>query len=453
MHDDIIAAIATGYVESAIAVIRVSGYGCYDILKKIFSRKKINFEDKRIYYGHILDENGSIVDEVLVSIFRSPHSYTGEDSFEISCHGGLMVSNAVLQIVLNNGARMARPGEFTKRAFLNGKMDLSQAEAVAKVISAKSSRALHIAQLQLKGNFSNEIGEIRKDILLLLAENEVNIDYVDEELSDFSKEKRLSMVNNIYERLSSILRASQSGKSLFDGMKISIVGKPNVGKSSLLNKIIGIDRSIVTDIPGTTRDVVSEQITIKGIPFTLLDTAGIRKSSDDVIENLGIERTVDAIKKSDIILALFDLSSQLNEEDYDIINRLQKNSNRVIAILNKYDKKSGLFNKGIIPFKRQIQISCKTGYGLKELANELEEIAIGNIADSDIVSMNASQITILKQGMKLCKDLLNDIKGDIDPSLISVEITGLIDILDEIIGKITTEDMLDVMFRNFCVGK
>ncbi len=453
MHDDIIAAIATGYVESAIAVIRVSGYGCYDILKKIFSRKKINFEDKRIYYGHILDENGSIVDEVLVSIFRSPHSYTGEDSFEISCHGGLMVSNAVLQIVLNNGARMARPGEFTKRAFLNGKMDLSQAEAVAKVISAKSSRALHIAQLQLKGNFSNEIGEIRKDILLLLAENEVNIDYVDEELSDFSKEKRLSMVNNIYERLSSILRASQSGKSLFDGMKISIVGKPNVGKSSLLNKIIGIDRSIVTDIPGTTRDVVSEQITIKGIPFTLLDTAGIRKSSDDVIENLGIERTVDAIKKSDIILALFDLSSQLNEEDYDIINRLQKNSNRVIAILNKYDKKSGLFNKGIIPFKRQIQISCKTGYGLEELANELEEIAIGNIADSDIVSMNASQITILKQGMKLCKDLLNDIKGDIDPALISVEITGLIDILDEIIGKITTEDMLDVMFRNFCVGK
>ena len=453
MHDDIIAAIATGYVESAIAVIRVSGYGCYDILKKIFSRKKINFEDKRIYYGHILDENGSIVDEVLVSIFRSPHSYTGEDSFEISCHGGLMVSNAVLQIVLKNGARMARPGEFTKRAFLNGKMDLSQAEAVAKVISAKSSRALHIAQLQLKGNFSNEIGEIRKDILLLLAENEVNIDYVDEELSDFSKEKRLSMVNNIYERLSSILRASQSGKSLFDGMKISIVGKPNVGKSSLLNKIIGIDRSIVTDIPGTTRDVVSEQITIKGIPFTLLDTAGIRKSSDDVIENLGIERTVDAIKKSDIILALFDLSSQLNEEDYDIINRLQKNSNRVIAILNKYDKKSGLFNKGIIPFKRQIQISCKTGYGLEELANELEEIAIGNIADSDIVSMNASQITILKQGMKLCKDLLDDIKGDIDPALISVEITGLIDILDEIIGKITTEDMLDVMFRNFCVGK
>jgi len=453
MHDDIIAAIATGYVESAIAVIRVSGYGCYDILKKIFSRKKINFEDKRIYYGHILDENGSIVDEVLVSIFRSPHSYTGEDSFEISCHGGLMVSNAVLQIVLKNGARMARPGEFTKRAFLNGKMDLSQAEAVAKVISAKSTRALHIAQLQLKGNFSNEIEEIRKDILLLLAENEVNIDYVDEELSDFSKEKRLSMVNNIYERLSSILRASQSGKSLFDGMKISIVGKPNVGKSSLLNKIIGIDRSIVTDIPGTTRDVVSEQITIKGIPFTLLDTAGIRKSSDDVIENLGIERTVDAIKKSDIILALFDLSSQLNEEDYDIINRLQKNSNRVIAILNKYDKKSGLFNKGIIPFKRQIQISCKTGYGLKELANELEEIAIGNIADSDIVSMNASQITILKQGMKLCKDLLDDIKGDIDPALISVEITGLIDILDEIIGKITTEDMLDVMFRNFCVGK
>ena len=453
MHDDIITAIATGYIESAIAVIRVSGYGCYDILKKIFSRKKIKFEDKRVYYGHILDESGSIVDEVLVSIFSSPRSYTGEDSFEISCHGGLMVSNAVLQLVLSGGARIARPGEFTKRAFLNGKIDLSQAEAVAKVISAKSARALHVAQLQLKGNFSNEIEDIRKNILLLLAENEVNIDHVDEELSDFSKEKRLNMLNNIYERLSFMLRASQSGKSLFDGMKISIVGKPNVGKSSLLNKIIGIDRSIVTDIPGTTRDVVSEQLTIKGIPFTLLDTAGIRKSSDDVIENLGIKRTVDAIKKSDIILVLFDLSSQLNEEDYGIINRLQKNSNTVIAILNKYDEKSGLFNRGVIPFKRQIQISCKTGYGLEELVNELEEIAIGNIADSDIVSMNASQVIILKQGLKLCKDLLDDIKADIDPALISVEITGLIDILDEIIGKITTEDMLDVMFRNFCVGK
>ncbi len=453
MHDDIITAIATGYVESAIAVIRVSGYGCYGILKKIFSRKNIKFQDKRVYYGHILDNNRAIIDEVLVSVFKSPHSYTGEDSFEVSCHGGLMVSNTVLQLILSMGARMAQPGEFTKRAFLNGKMDLSQAAAVAKVISAKSVRALHAAQLQLKGNFSNEIEDIRKNILLLLAENEVNIDHADEALSDFSKKKRLNMLNNIYKRLSFILRASQSGKSLFDGMKISIVGKPNVGKSSLLNKITGIDRSIVTDIPGTTRDVVSEQLTIKGIPFTLLDTAGIRKSSDDIIENLGIQRTVNAIKNSDIILVLFDLSSQLDEEDFDIINTLQKNSNTVIAVLNKYDDKSGLFDKSVIPFKRQIEISCKTNYGLKELINKLEQIAVGSVADSEIVSLNASQIVTLKEGLKLCNSLFNDVKAEIDPTLISVEITGLIDILDEIIGKITTEDMLDVMFRNFCVGK
>lgn len=453
MHDDTIAAIATGYVESAIAVIRVSGYRCHDILKKIFSRKNVKFKDKRIYYGHILDESGFIVDEVLVSIFHSPHSYTGEDSFEINCHGGLMVSNTVLQLVLSNGARMAQPGEFTKRAFLNGKIDLSQAEAVAKVISAKSARALHVAQLLLKGNFSSEIENIRKDILLLLSENEVKIDHPDEELSNFSKEKRLDMLNNIYERLSFILRASQSGKNLFDGIKISIVGKPNVGKSSLLNKIIGIDRAIVTDIPGTTRDVVSEQLTIKGIPFTLLDTAGIRKSSDDAIENLGIKRTDDAIKKSDIILAVFDSSLRLDDEDYGIIDRLQTNSSTVIAILNKYDTKSSIFNKSAIPFKRQIQISCKTGYGLKELSNALEQTAIGNMTDSDIVSLNASQVVVLKKGLKLCKDLLGDIKSNIDPALISVEIMGLIDILDEIIGKITTEDMLDVMFRNFCVGK
>ncbi len=449
--DDIIAAIATGQVEAAIGIVRVSGQNCFSILSKIFS-KKPPYEHRKIYYGFIKDKSNSVIDEVLVSVFKRPHSYTGEDSFEINCHGGLVVLNAVLERVIEAGARLALPGEFTKRAFLNGKLDLSQAEAVAKVIAAKSKRALRVAQNQLLGKFSNRLDKIREKILFLMAENEVRIDHPEEELSNLSIQDRIKTIDEIQSDLKHILRASEFGDNLFKGLTLAIVGKPNVGKSSLLNLIIGSEAAIVTDIPGTTRDIVKESFNIKGIPFSVLDTAGIRKTTDKV-ERIGVSRSLKAIENADIVLAVFDSSAKLSSEDYEIINQLKKvNDKPVLAVLNKIDAGCKIeIDK--IPFSIKIKLSCKTGFGLEKLENTLEMLALEDFEDSQLVSLNAEQKQSLKKAIEMCNNLKNDIKNDIDPALIGVDFLSLTDYLDEVIGRITNEDMLDVMFKNFCIGK
>ncbi|WP_029952203.1 tRNA uridine-5-carboxymethylaminomethyl(34) synthesis GTPase MnmE [Hippea sp. KM1] len=448
--DDIIAAIATGYTEAAIGIIRVSGKGSLKLLEEVFTRKP-PYEANRIYYGHIVDAEGKILDEVLVSIFKSPHSYTGEDSFEVNCHGGLVVLNSVLERLIEAGARLAQPGEFTKRAFLNGKLDLSQAEAVAKVISAKSKRAVDVAQRQLQGNFSSKLDQIRDQILYLMAENEVMIDHPEEELSDVSKEEKLKILNEIEGNLKQILRAAEYGNNLFEGVTIALVGKPNVGKSSLLNLITGSERAIVTDIPGTTRDVLKEQFNINGVPFSILDTAGIRKT-DDTVEKIGVERSLKAIEEADIVLAIFDGSNKLTEEDKKLIDKLMDLQKNTIAILNKADLGIKI-DKKELPFKHIIRISCKTSQGLEELERVVSDVALGGMDDSQIVSLNASQKQSLKKAIEMCNRLKEDIDNDIDPALIGVDFLALTDYLDEVIGRITNEDMLDVMFKKFCIGK
>ncbi|AEA33069.1 tRNA uridine-5-carboxymethylaminomethyl(34) synthesis GTPase MnmE [Hippea maritima] len=450
-HDeDIIAAIATGYTEAAIGIIRVSGKGCLELLEKIFT-KKPPYKANRLYYGHITDKQGKVLDEVLVSIFKAPHSYTGEDSFEINCHGGLVVLNSVLERVMEAGARLAQPGEFTKRAFLNGKLDLSQAEAVAKVISAKSKRAVDVAQRQLQGNFSSKLDEIREQILYLMAENEVRIDHPEEDLSDVSTEEKIRTISDIQNKLKQILRAAEFGNHLFEGVILALVGKPNVGKSSLLNLITGSERAIVTDIPGTTRDVVKEQFNINGVPFSILDTAGIRKTNDTV-EKIGVKRSLKAIDEADIVLAIFDGSNDLTQEDKKLIERLKSSAKPIIAILNKTDLGIKI-NKDNLPFEHLLELSCKSGKGLDKLEKTLSNIALGGVDDSQIVSLNASQKQSLKKAIQMCEQLKNDIDNDIDPALIGVDFMALTDYLDEVIGKITNEDMLDVMFKKFCIGK
>ena len=448
--DDIIAAIASGQVEAAIGIIRVSGKGCHDLLGSIFS-KRPPYEHRRIYYGYITDDDGSIIDEVLVSVFKAPNSYTGEDAFEINCHGGLVVMNAVLERVLNAGARLSEPGEFTKRAFLNGKIDLSQAEAVATVIAAKSKRALKVAQNQLQGKFSKKLDEIREKILYLMAENEVRIDHPDEELSNLTIDDRLKILNEIKSNLSQILRAAEYGDNLFKGLTLAIVGKPNVGKSSLLNLIVGEEAAIVTDIPGTTRDIVKETFNIRGIPFSILDTAGIRKTND-IVEKIGVQRSFNAIEKSDIIIAVFDGSQRLTEEDNEIINKLTDTDKSIIAVLNKIDK-GVIINEKDLPFETIVRISCKTGAGLNDLEIVLERVALSDFDDSQLISLNTNQKYSLKKALEMCDQLKNDIKQDIDPALIGVDFLSLTDYLDEVIGRITNEDMLDVMFKHFCIGK
>lgn len=448
--DDIIAAIASGQVESAIGVIRVSGKNSFALLNKIFT-KKPPYEHRRLYYGFIKDEVGHTLDEVIVGIFKSPQSYTGEDSFEVYSHGGLVVMNTILDRILSEGARLAEPGEFTKRAFLNGKIDLTQAEAVATVISAKSKRALMVAQNQLNGNFSKQLSKIRDKILYLMAENEVNIDHPEEDLSQMTVNDRLAILNEIKFNISRILRATEFGDHLFKGLTLAIVGKPNVGKSSLLNLIVGEETAIVTDIPGTTRDIVKESFNIKGIPFSVLDTAGIRHT-EDTVEKIGVNRSIEAINRADIILAVFDASQNLDKEDFNLINRLKTIEKPVIAVLNKTDKPIAV-NEQDIPIERIIKISCVTENGLTDLENELEKIALGNFDDTQLISLNSAQKKALKQALKICNQLSKDIENDIDPALIGVNLLSLTDYLDEVIGRITNEDMLDVMFKHFCIGK
>ncbi len=448
--DDVIAAIATGYGASAIGIIRVSGRSAFEILKKIFTQQP-PYKHRYLHYGHILNKDSSIIDEVLVSVFEQPHSYTGENSFEINCHGGILVLNKILQRLLESGARLAQPGEFTKRAFLNGKLDLSQAEAVEKIISSKTERALKIAQRQLRGRFSSKLDTIREKILFLMAENEVIIDHPDEDLSSISFEKKIETVRNIQSELKNILKASELGNTLFEGILLAIVGKPNVGKSSLLNILTGTERSIVTEIPGTTRDVVSESFVIDGIPFTILDTAGIRKT-EDVVESIGVQKSVEAIHKADMVLAVFDATKKLEDEDLHIIEHIKNTNKKTLAVLNKTDTPS-LICKSDIPFDNVINISCKTRDGLEKLEDSLSKLSLGEIEDSDIVSLNANQKESIKNAIDICEQLIKDIENNIDPSLIAVDLIGLTDYLDEIVGKITNEDMLDVMFKNFCIGK
>ncbi len=446
--DDIIAAIATGYAVAAIGIVRVSGRGSLEILEKIFT-KKPPYEHRKIHYGHITDSNGEVIDEVLVSVFKAPNSYTGEDSFEISCHGGLSVLNFVLERVFEAGARMAQPGEFTKRAFLNGKIDLSQAEAVEKIISSKSKRALFIAQRQLAGKFSSRIEQIREKILFLMAENEVIIDHPEEDLSFVETKEKVDMLVDIKKQLKSILKSSQYGDMIFEGVVLAIIGKPNVGKSSLLNILTGTSRSIVTDIPGTTRDVVSETFNIKGIPCTILDTAGIRETND-VIENIGVQRSKKALKEADIVIAMFDASNGLDERDARIINYAVKYSNKVVGVVNKTDIKKAKFR---LPFDKVVEVSCKNEAGIDKLEDTIADLVINLENDSDIVSLNANQKDSLKKGINICDKLIEDFQRGVDPALIGVDFISLADSLDDIVGKISNEDMLDTMFKKFCIGK
>ena len=448
MYDDVIAAIATGYTTSAIGIIRVSGKGALDILSAIFTSRP-PYEHRRIYYGHIKNLFGNLIDEVLISIFRAPHSYTGEDSFEINCHGGLTVLSSILERVLEAGARMAQPGEFTKRAFLNGRIDLSQAEAVEKIISSKSKRALAVAERQLQGKFSSKLDNIREQILFLIAENEVEIDHPDEELSSMQKQEKIDILKDILNNLERILHSSECGDTLFEGVVLALVGKPNVGKSSLLNILTGTERSIVTDIPGTTRDVVSESFNINGIPFTILDTAGIRHTKDTV-ENLGVERSRKTIKNADIVLIIFDGSKKFDKEDYEIVDYAKKLNKTIVGVINKTD--ISIANNSL-PLEHTVKVSCKIGSGIDKLKKTVGQLVLGSVEDNDIVSLNTSQKSSLKEGIKICRQLIKNVEQDIDPALMGVDFLSLIESLDEILGRITNEDMLDVMFRKFCIGK
>ncbi len=446
--DDIIAAISSGYVESAIGIIRVSGKHSLDLLKKVFHSKKCDYKPNTICYGFIKDSSSKIIDEVLVNIFKAPHSYTGEDSFEINCHGGLLIMRNVLELILDNGARLAEPGEFTKRAFFNNKIDLVQAHAIANLIKSKTQKALDIAFNQLLKKNTIIIDNLREKITFLMAENEVIIDHPDENLSNTNLKDKLILLSEITHLIENLLKYAKKGQYFFEGASVAIIGKPNVGKSSLLNLLVGYSRAIVTEIPGTTTDIVSESINLNGIPLKILDTAGIRQHSNE-IEFIGIQKTKEMIDNADLLIAVFDSSRNFSDEDKVILDIIKYKKN-VVTVLNKSDLPKK-FNFTFL--SDPINISCKNKKGIDDLKNKLYSILLEDYNENEVISLNTSQVLALKSALKQTKRIAKAYKKCFDPALISIDLQQLADYIEQIIGKIENEDILDNVFKNFCVGK
>lgn len=452
-----IAAISTAPGVGGIGIVRISGEKTFEILDKIFKPKyKQKIEDIKGYtikYGNIIDKNQEIIDEVLVSYFKAPKSYTMENMCEINSHGGIVIMNKILEVCLENGAILAEPGEFTKRAFLNGRMDLAQAEAVIDVINSKTDREAKVSMEQLKGSLSRNIIEIRKDILSIMADIEASIDYPEYDIEETTNEKILIFLEKIDKKLEKLEKSFSNGKILREGIATAIIGRPNSGKSSLLNLILNEERAIVTDIEGTTRDTIEEYISIEGIPLKIIDTAGIRNAKDEV-EQIGVKKAKEIAEKSDIVLAIFDISRELNEEDIQILNII-KNKNSII-ILNKIDLENKINYEKINELNKPIiEMSTKTGEGKEELYNEISKIFNFNeIANNGelIVSNNRHKYLIksARKNIEICKDTINN---NMPLDIISSVIKQILEDLGEITGESVTEDIINEIFSKFCLGK
>lgn len=452
-----IVAISTAPGVGGIGIVRMSGDKTFEILDKIFipkyKQKQEEIKGYTMKYGNIVNKNKEIIDEVIVSYFKSPKSYTTENMCEINSHGGIVIMNKILEVCLENGATLAEPGEFTKRAFLNGRMDLVQAEAVIDIINSKTDKEAKISMEQLEGNLSRNIIEIRKDILSIMADIEASIDYPEYDIEETTSEKILIFLNKIDKKLEKLEKSFTNGKILRDGIATAIIGRPNSGKSSLLNLILNQERAIVTDIEGTTRDTIEEYISIEGIPLKIIDTAGIRNAKDEV-EQIGVKKAKEIAEKSDIVLAIFDVSRELNEEDIKIL-KIIKNKNSII-ILNKIDLENKINYEKIKEINKPIiKMSTKTGEGKEELYNEISKIFNFNeIANNGelIVSNNRHKYLIksARKNIEICKETINN---SMPLDIISGAIKQILKDLGEITGEAITEDIINEIFSKFCLGK
>lgn len=451
---DTIAAISTAPGVGGIGIIRMSGEDCFKVLEKIF-KPKTNSDIKgyTIRYGNIVNATGEIVDEVLVSYFKAPKSYTTENMCEINSHGGLVIINKILELCLANGAELAEAGEFTKRAFLNGRIDLSQAEAVIDIINAKTDKEAKVSLKQLEGNLSTEIAEIRKIIISLLADIEATIDYPEYDIEEVTNKRILESLLEVEKKIDIMERSFENGKIIRDGIKTAIIGRPNAGKSSLLNVILKEERAIVTDIEGTTRDTIEEYIQIDGIPLKIIDTAGIRNANNEV-EQIGVKKAIEIAKTSDIVIAIFDISKELTNEDEEIL-KLVKEKNAII-VLNKIDLEERVdINKLEALGKPIVKISTKEKEGIDDLYNQISEIyKLKEIANNGelIVSNNRHKKLIknAKQNLDIAKQTILD-KMPID--IISGNLKEIIEELGKITGETVTEDVINEIFSKFCLGK
>ncbi|WP_347992954.1 tRNA uridine-5-carboxymethylaminomethyl(34) synthesis GTPase MnmE [uncultured Eubacterium sp.] len=455
---DTIAAIATASGNSGIGIIRVSGDEAIEIVDKIFKsvnsdKKLVNVKSHTINYGHIVD-NDKVIDEVLVSVMNGPHSYTAEDVVEINCHGGMIVIRKILEIVLKNGARTAEPGEFTKRAFLNGRMDLSQAEAVMDVINAKNEFALSSSIEQLNGRVSEKIKSLRKKIIYNIAFIESALDDPEHISIDGYSDKLSKILEEVNGELSRLINNFDNGRIVKEGVKTVILGKPNAGKSSLLNLLLGEERAIVTDIEGTTRDTLEESINLNGVFLNLIDTAGIR-DSEDVVEQIGVNKAKELAEKSDLVIFVADASKELDENDKEIINLIK--DKQAIVLLNKSDLGTIINEKNVSEFdnKPVITFSAKTGDGLDELENKIRDLFYeGKVKYNDeLYITNARQKESLINAKNSIEEVIKSVENDMPEDFYSIDLMDAYTYLGQIIGESVEDDLVNEIFSKFCMGK
>ena len=457
---DTIAAISTAPGEGAIGIVRISGDLAISIASSIYQCGTKQLEEQKthtIHYGHIVDpKSGEIYDEVMVSVLRAPKTFTREDIVEINCHGGIVAINRVLQLVLRMGARLAEPGEFTKRAFLNGRIDLSQAEAVMDLIRAKTDKSMQLAMRQLDGQLSHLIQNLRQEILNTLAQVEVNIDYPEyDDVEEMTLQLLREKTQQVLQGIRALLNTASQGKILRDGLKTAIVGRPNVGKSSLLNVLLREEKAIVTDIAGTTRDTIEEYVNVRGVPLQLIDTAGIRET-DDVVEKIGVERSRKALKEADFVLLLLNQSETLQEEDIRLLETT-KGMKRII-LFNKTDLPSKLSTEDIAPYAQEEEI-VTTSMLNKEGIDQLEEKIAGyffqgqmNERDATYLS-NTRHIALLEKAEQALVEVQNGIEMEMPVDLIQIDFTRAWDLLGEITGDSVQDELLTQLFSQFCLGK
>ncbi|EJN0116276.1 tRNA uridine-5-carboxymethylaminomethyl(34) synthesis GTPase MnmE [Staphylococcus aureus] len=459
MDLDTITSISTPMGEGAIGIVRLSGPQAVEIADKLYKGKHLlnDVPSHTINYGHIIDpESKEVVEEVMVSVLRAPKTFTREDIIEINCHGGILTINRVLELTMTYGARMAEPGEFTKRAFLNGRIDLSQAEAVMDFIRSKTDRASKVAMNQIEGRLSDLIKKQRQSILEILAQVEVNIDYPEyDDVEDATTEFLLEQSKEIKQEINRLLDTGAQGKIMREGLSTVIVGKPNVGKSSMLNNLIQDNKAIVTEVAGTTRDVLEEYVNVRGVPLRLVDTAGIRET-EDIVEKIGVERSRKALSQADLILFVLNNNEALTQEDYTLYE-VVKNED-VIVIVNKMDLEQNIdINevKDMIGETPLIQTSMLKQEGIDELEIQIRDLFFGGeVQNQDMTYVsNSRHISLLKQARQTIQDAIDAAESGVPMDMVQIDLTRTWEILGEIIGETASDELIDQLFSQFCLGK
>lgn len=455
--EDTIAAVATAYGEGGIGIIRISGEKSLDILKSVFqpASGSDGIISRRMTYGKVIDDENRLVDEVLAVYMKGPKTYTAEDVVEINCHGSMVSLRKTLALVLRKGARLAEPGEFTKRAFLNGRMDLSQAEAVIDLIKAKTDRSFDIAVSQLEGELSGRVGAIREKLLDVLVNITVNIDYPDEDIEELTYVELKKNISEINDMIGILTSSASAGRMIREGIRVAIVGKPNVGKSSLMNGLLRESRAIVTDMPGTTRDTIEEAISIKNIPVYLTDTAGIRETTD-TIEQIGIEKTKEAFNSADFIIFILDGSEELTEEDRLIMEYIGERNALVLINKNDLGQKIDAHEiRDAMPGVRVIQTSLIKGEGITEIEDTIEELVYGGrISQKESLMVNnVRHIELLNRAADSLQDAYTMADAGEALDFIEVDVKSAYELLGEITGETVSDDIINEVFSRFCLGK